>query len=93
MSESTPTDPQQLRAEIAQTRAALGDTVEALAARTDVKARAKAGVEDAAAQAREKVTTAAGRIEGAAGAVPLAVVGAAAVLAVLVALLVRRRRA
>ena len=92
MSESTPTDPQQLRSEIAQTRAALGDTVEALVAKTDVKARAKAGVEDAAAQAREKVTTAAGRIEGAAGAVPLAVVGAA-VLAVLVVLLVRRRRA
>ncbi|MFI6134227.1 DUF3618 domain-containing protein [Micromonospora sp. NPDC051141] len=92
MSERTPTEPQQLRAEIAQTRADLGDTVEALAAKTDVKARAKAGVEDAAAQARKKITTAAGRIEGAAGAMPLAVVGAA-VLAVLVALLVRRRRA
>lgn len=33
--------PEQLRAEIELTRAQLGDTVEALAARTDVKARAK----------------------------------------------------
>ncbi|MEW2443644.1 DUF3618 domain-containing protein [Micromonospora marina] len=93
MSESTPTDPQRLRAEIAQTRAALGDTVEALAAKTDVKARTKAGVEDAAAQAREKVTRAAGRIQRAAAAVPVAAVGAAALLAVLVSLLARRRRA
>ena len=33
--------PEQLRAEIELTRTQLGDTVEALAARTDVKARAK----------------------------------------------------
>jgi ElaB/YqjD/DUF883 family membrane-anchored ribosome-binding protein len=33
--------PEQLRAEIEDTRRQLGDTVEALAARTDVKARAK----------------------------------------------------
>ena len=33
---------QELRAEIAQTRAELGETVEALAARTDVKARTAA---------------------------------------------------
>jgi ElaB/YqjD/DUF883 family membrane-anchored ribosome-binding protein len=36
-----PKTPEQLRAEIELTRRQLGDTVEALAARTDVKARAK----------------------------------------------------
>lgn len=47
----TPTDPAELRAEIVRTRAELGDTVEALAGRFDVKARAK----DAAAQAVDDV--------------------------------------
>ena len=41
MTETPPSDPQALRAEIDQTRADLGETVEALAAKTDVKARAK----------------------------------------------------
>lgn len=39
-----PTDPEALRQEIARTRAGLGETVEALAARADVKARAQEAV-------------------------------------------------
>ena len=38
---SEPKTPEQLRADIELTRAQLGDTVEALAARTDVKTRAR----------------------------------------------------
>ncbi|MDG6109743.1 DUF3618 domain-containing protein [Dactylosporangium aurantiacum] len=40
----TPTDPEALRQEIARTRAGLGETVEALAAKADVKARAQEAV-------------------------------------------------
>ncbi len=39
-------EPDQLREEIAETRQELGDTVEALAAKTDVKAQAKQKVEE-----------------------------------------------
>jgi hypothetical protein len=39
-----PSDPQELREEIARIRADLGDTVEALAAKADVKARAQEAV-------------------------------------------------
>ena len=38
--------PEQIRADIDATREELGDTVEALAEKTDVKAQAKAKVED-----------------------------------------------
>ena len=48
-------DPDALRAEIAEIRAELGDTVEALAAKTDVKAQAQAKVEQTKQQVREKV--------------------------------------
>jgi hypothetical protein len=47
--------PAEIRAEIDQTREELGDTVEALAEKTDVKAQAKAKVEDTKAQAKAKV--------------------------------------
>jgi len=47
----------QLRVEIERTRLALGDTVEALAGKTDVKARAKVKV----AEVKEKVTEKVGR--------------------------------
>jgi hypothetical protein len=50
--QSPPADPDQLREEIAQTRADLGETAAALAAKADVKARAK----DAAASAKADVT-------------------------------------
>ena len=47
-----------LRQEIAQTRADLGETVEALAARTDVKARAQEKVDETKARFAEMVTEA-----------------------------------
>jgi hypothetical protein len=69
MSADTPTDPQQLRDEIAQTRAELGDTVQALAAKTDVKARAKRTASDAAGQIRQKAVSAKDQAVQAAAAV------------------------
>jgi hypothetical protein len=63
-----PAGPQELRNEIAATRADLGETVEALAARTNVKARARHAVGDAADQAKQKVAAASGRAAQAAGA-------------------------
>jgi hypothetical protein len=50
---STPAEPQQLRDEIEQTRADLGETVQALAAKTDVKARAKEKLAMAKGQAAQ----------------------------------------
>jgi len=47
--------PEQIRSEIEQTREELGDTVEALAAKTDVKARVHDRVEETKQAAREKV--------------------------------------
>jgi hypothetical protein len=44
--------PAQIRAEINETREEMGDTVEALAEKTDVKAQAKAKVEDVKAKAK-----------------------------------------
>jgi hypothetical protein len=51
--------PEQIRAEIDATREELGDTVEALAAKTDVKAQAKAKVEDTKAQVKQNTKPAA----------------------------------
>jgi hypothetical protein len=56
---STPVDtkqkePEEIRREIQQTRAELGDTVEALAAKTDVKGQAKQKVADAKRNASVK---------------------------------------
>ncbi len=66
-SPNTPTDPRQLREEIQQTRADLGDTVEALAAKTDVKTRAKQALNDRAGQARQQLSTARAKTAQAAG--------------------------
>jgi hypothetical protein len=51
-----PDDPEELREQIEQTRAELGDTVEALAAKADVKARAKGKVTEVAGRARQTAT-------------------------------------
>ncbi|WP_426513888.1 DUF3618 domain-containing protein [Dactylosporangium sp. McL0621] len=56
-------DAQQLRAEIARTRAALGETVEALAAKADVKARVKNAANDATGRARARAEALAGRTQ------------------------------
>ena len=45
---------EELRDDIAQTRQELGETVEALAAKTDVKRRAKGAAQQAVASARER---------------------------------------
>jgi len=47
-------DPDQIREEIEETRRELGDTVEALAAKTDVKARVKGRVESTKESAVQK---------------------------------------
>lgn len=47
-------DPEEIRADIEQSREELGDTVEALAAKTDVKAQAQAKVDEVKSQARAK---------------------------------------
>ncbi|GAA2583765.1 hypothetical protein GCM10010399_12090 [Dactylosporangium fulvum] len=49
---ATPTDPEALRQEIARTRANLGETVEALAAKADVKARAQEAMHNSVATAK-----------------------------------------
>ena len=59
--ERLPQDPAQLRAEIARTRENLGDTVAALAEKTDVKTRAKGKVADIRHNVTEKGTELLGR--------------------------------
>lgn len=54
-------DPERLRAEIERTRRELGDTVAALAEKTDVKARAKDKLTDVRATVNEKRTEIVGR--------------------------------
>lgn len=52
---STARDPEQIQQEIDETRRELGDTVEALAAKADVKARVKEKVESTKEAAAEKL--------------------------------------
>lgn len=47
--------PEQIREDIEQTRVELGDTVEALAAKTDVKAQARSKVDDTKQRARDRI--------------------------------------
>lgn len=54
MNGSAPTNADALRAEIAATRAQLGETVEALAMKTDVKARTKDAVNQTVADAKDR---------------------------------------
>jgi ElaB/YqjD/DUF883 family membrane-anchored ribosome-binding protein len=49
--------PEEIRTDIEQTRADVGDTVEALAAKTDVKAQAKAKVEEIKGNVRQRGET------------------------------------
>jgi cobalamin biosynthesis Mg chelatase CobN len=55
-------DLETLRAEIRQTRADLGETVQALAAKADVKARAKESVEQTKAQVKAQVAETTGKV-------------------------------
>jgi uncharacterized protein DUF3618 len=74
----------ELRAEIKQTRADLGETVQALAAKADVKARAKDQVEVAKVRAREAVATSPVPL-------PLVFAGLAAVVGIILVLRGRKR--
>lgn len=83
-------DPQAIQADIAATRAELGDTVADLASKADVKARAQQGVEaakDRTVQAANQVSETVRRRPG-----PLAAIGAG-VIAGLAAVGIRKRRA
>jgi hypothetical protein len=53
-----PDDPEELKTQIEETRQQLGDTVDQLAAKADVKARAQSKVADAQAVAQSKVADA-----------------------------------
>jgi uncharacterized protein DUF3618 len=78
----------ELRADIRQTRADLGETVQALAAKADVKARAM----DQVGLVRDRARTQVDRVRQSAGPVPVVLVlaGLAAVAGVI--LLVRGRK-
>jgi hypothetical protein len=102
---STSSDPAVLRAEIRRTRAELGETVQLLAAKADVKARMKSSASQARDRFRAKASTAAtrvrqsnngGRPAGQVGLrpnpVPVATLIGVAASAVAVILLVMRRR-
>jgi hypothetical protein len=65
--------PEQIRAEIAEVRADLGDTVEALAAKTDVKARAKDAADQAKAKVADSVNSGAKAVQAKAGQVAVKV--------------------
>ena len=82
-------DPDQLREEIAQTREQLGETVEALAAKADVKAQAKERVEEGKEQAKAKVAEVGGQVRERQSAV-MAIAGGCAALLLLIWLLRRR---
>lgn len=84
-SESTP-DIEELQTEIAKTREALGETVDALSAKTDVKARVGAKVDEAKGRVQDAATDDQGNLK------PAVPAGAAAVAVGIVALLVWRRR-
>ena len=59
--------PEQIEAEIEQTRRAMGDTVAAVAEKADVKSQAKAKVDDAKARLRAKAPSSAGDGAGTVG--------------------------
>lgn len=94
-------DTEALREEIRRTRVELSETMEALAAKADVKKRLRSSTEQAKERMREQATVAAARVRGRArprgervggSPVPIAVLAAGAVAAVVVLMIVRGRR-
>ena len=73
--------PEDIQADIEQTRDQVGDTVEALAAKTDVKARAHARVDELKATAREHTPSSAQEGVAKAGEHRAVLLGAGALLA------------
>ena len=88
-----PNDPEMLRAQIDETRAELGDTVEALAGKADVKGQIKETVEDKKEQVRERQDQASAEIKkmGERAKDNPAPFAAAGAVALLVLVLLRRR--
>lgn len=93
-------DVEALRAEIQRTRAELGQTVQALAAKADVKARLRGSADRARQRVRDQTSHTADVMRGSVrkagnrarrNAAPLVLVAAGAAVAVLL-LVVRRRR-
>jgi len=83
-----------VRAQIAETRQALGDTVEALTAKTDVKGRMAAKVDERKAQLHDQGERLVAQAQGAADNVrqkPLPIAVVAALLAILATVLLIRR--
>jgi len=84
-----PPDPDQLRGEIAETREGLGDTVEALAAKADVKGQAKEKAEQQKARAQAKIDQTAGQVKE--NPTPVAAIAGGALAALLLVLFLKRR--
>ncbi|PZF93036.1 DUF3618 domain-containing protein [Micromonospora deserti] len=102
------TDTEALREEIRRTRVELGETMEALAAKADVRARLKSSADQAKARMREQAAQTAARVRGQAAVArgqvrqrgeavrrnraPFAALAAGAAVAVIVLVIVRGRR-
>jgi ElaB/YqjD/DUF883 family membrane-anchored ribosome-binding protein len=91
-----PEDQEELREQIAQTRAELGDTVEALSAKADVKAQASAKVDEGKQELRDKQAQAQAKLNEATAQAkenPAPYAGALGALVglILLVLLLRRR--
>jgi hypothetical protein len=90
---ATPTRPEELRAEITQTRIELGETVSALAAKADVKARAQEKAGQVRGELAMRARHAAGEVRGRLGSgAQWPMVGAVAALTLLLIGLATRRR-
>jgi ElaB/YqjD/DUF883 family membrane-anchored ribosome-binding protein len=85
-----PTEAEQLREQIAETREELGETVEALAAKADVKAQAKEKVEETKAQAQQKVEETSEQVKE--NPFPVAALAGGIAAGILLLVLLRKRR-
>jgi Protein of unknown function (DUF3618) len=82
-----------LRQEIEQTRAELGQTVEALAAKVDVRARARQAARDGTDRVRVQLGLAARSLRDSPGRTALLATALAGLIGLMVARMVRGRRA
>jgi hypothetical protein len=96
-------DPDALRAEIRRTRVELGETVEALAAKADVKKRLKSSADQARERVREQAALTVARVRGQAaltrppvrgrhGPAPFVALAAGAIVTAVVLMIIRGRR-
>jgi len=80
MSDGDQRTPEEIRADLAQTRRELGDTAEALAEKTDVKGRAEERVEEVKANVSARVPDNAQDLVAKVRANPLPLIGAVVVV-------------